>query len=230
MAKMKCGVCGVLVAGLIAAMGAPAVDEEKSFGRVCIGVVSEQQEHALDAQSKPGPDTSITVHAEANEHCQLLVFALNARDGKLIHDWRPQFVDLPPSEEVQLPDTSSPWKWSGARGPVDIYVLFLHPNSKDCRELKALIAAMLNPNVQRALLDRQSLKLRELATRSCARESEIIHVAKLKRVQVAATYRGASFPWRAHASEANFSEANPGLLIFSLGDLKSPDNESGSSP
>ena len=231
MVRTNSGACWVwLVAGIVAAMGASPVDESKPYGRVCIGVVTGEKELPLEAQSKPGADTFIVAHAEANEHCQLLIFALSARDGKLAHDWRPQFIDLPPWEEVQLPETPVVWKWSEASGPVNVYVLFLHPNSKDSRELKALVTAMLNPNLERALLDRQSVKLRELATRSGARQGEIIHVAKVARVEVAATYRGANFPWRAYASSANFSEARPGLLIFALGDLEPAGSESGSSP
>jgi hypothetical protein len=230
MARIKCGVVAVALAGILAATGAPPVDEDKPFGRVSIGVVTEQQEQPLSAGSKPGPNTSIIVHAEANDHCQLLIFALDARTGKIVHDWRPQFIDLPQWEEVQLPEESAPWNWSQAQGPINIYVLFLHPSSKECHELKALMSAMLNPNVSREVLDRQSLKLRELATRSCAREGEIVHVAKVKRVQVAATYRGANFPWRAYASAANFSEAKAGLLIFALGDLEPAGSERGFSP
>lgn len=179
-----------------------------------------EKEEPLQAQSKPGADTFIVAHADANERCQLLLFALNARDGKLAHDWRPQFVDLPQSEDVQLPETPIVWKWSAGSGPIDVYVLFLHPNSKDAHELKVLVTAMLNPNLERTLLDRQSVKLRELATRSVAGQAEIIQVAKVKRVQVGATYRGATFPWRSFASVANFNEAKPGLLIFVLGDLE----------
>jgi hypothetical protein len=219
-----------LVAGIMAVMGAPPVDESKPRGRVCIGVVTGEEEQPLQAQSKPGADTFIVAHADANEHCQLLIFALSARDRRLAHDWRPQFVDLPQREEVQLPEPPVVWKWSEASGPVKVYVLFLHPNSKDSRELKTLVRAMLNPNIERALLDRQSVKLRELATRSGVRQGEIVHVAKVRRVQVAATYRSANFPWRAYASAANFSETKPGLLIFALGDLEPAGSESGSSP
>jgi hypothetical protein len=231
MVRTNCGACCVwLIAGIVAAIGASPVDESKPYGRVCIGVVTGEGEQPLHAQSKPGDDTFIVAHAEANEHCQLLIFALSARDGKLAHNWRPQFVDLPQWEEVQLPETPVVWKWSESFGPVNIYVLFLHPNSKDARELKALVTAMLNPDLERALLNRQSVKLRELATRSGARQGEIIHVAKVRRVQVAATYRGASFPWRAYVSAANFSEAKPGLLIFALGDLEPAGGERGFSP
>jgi hypothetical protein len=206
-----------LVAGAMAAMGASPVDESKPYGRVCIGVVRGEKEEPLQAESKPGADTFIVAHAEANEPCQMLLFALNARDGKLARDWRPQFVDLPQSEEVQLPDTRTVWKWSASTDPVHIYVLFLHPNSKDARELKVLVTAMLNPSVERRLLDRQSVRLRELATRYGTRQGEIVQVVKDKRAEVGGTYRGA-FPWRRYASTTNFSEVKAGLLIFVLSD------------
>jgi hypothetical protein len=144
----------------------------------------------------------------------MLVFALNARDGKLAHDWLPQFVELPPWEEVLLPEAPSAWKWSAGSEPFDVYVLFVHPNSEDARKLKILVTAMLSPTTNRELLDRQSVKLRELATRSGATQAEIIH----GRVEVAATSRSSTFPWRDYASRANFSEAKPSLLIFRVGD------------
>ena len=160
----------------------------------------------------------------------MLLFALNTRDGKLANDWRPQFVDLPPWEEVQLPEAPDTWKWSAASGPVDIYVLFLHPGSTEARELKTLVMAMLNPNIERRVLERQTVKLRELATRSGVISAEMVYVAKVTRVELAATYRGASFPWQRHASAANFSKAMPGLLIFRVDDSKPARSEAKSEP
>jgi hypothetical protein len=206
-----------LVAGIMAALGIPSVDKSKPYGRVCIGVVTGEKEEPLQAQSKPGADTFIVAHADANERCQMLLFALNARDGKLAHDWRPQFVELSPREEVLLPEAPIAWKWSAGSEPFDVYVLFVHPNSRDAHELKVLVTAMLNPNLERTLLDRQTVKLRELATGSGARKREIIYAAKVKRVETAVAYRG-SFRWRDYASVANFSEATPALLIFRVGD------------
>ena len=146
----------------------------------------------------------------------MLVFAFNGRDGKLAHDWLPQFVELPPWEEVLLPEAPIDWKWSAGSEPFEVDVLFVHPNCEDARQLKVLITAMLNPMVDRELLDRQSVKLYELATRSVAGPSEVIDVAKVRRVEVAAAYRGSTFAWRDYASGANFSEAKPALLIFSV--------------
>jgi hypothetical protein len=204
-----------LVVGLLAGVIAAPVDERKPYGRVCIGVVTGEIEGPLQATSKSGGDTQIVVHADANERCQMLVFALNASDGKLAHDWLPQLVELPPWEEVLLPEAPSVWKWGAGSKPFDVYVLFVHPNSEDARQLKILVTAMLSPTTSRELLDRQSVKLRELATRSGVTQAEII---KPGRVEVATSSRGAPYPWRDNASRANFSEANPGLLIFRIGD------------
>jgi hypothetical protein len=109
------------------------------------------------------------------------------------------------------------WKWAAGSEPFEVDVLFVHPNCEDARKLKVLITAMLNPIVDRELLDRQSVKLYELATRSVAGPSEVIEVAKVRRVEVAAAYRGSTFPWRDYASGSNFSEGKPALLIFSVG-------------
>ena len=228
MVRTKYAACSVwLVAGLVAFVAASPLDDSTPFGRVCIGVLTGEKEQPLDAQSKPSANTFIVAHAEANESCELLIFALSSGDGRLACDWRPQFVALRPSEEIQVPETPVVWRWSEASAPVNLYVLFLHPNSKDSRKLKALVSAMLNPNVTRELLDRQGVKLRELATRSGTRQGEVIHVTETARAQVAATYRGANFPWRAYASSVNFSEAKPGLLVFVLGNLRPAGRESG---
>jgi hypothetical protein len=206
-----------LAAGLVGSIIAAPVDERKPYGRVCIAVVTDEIEEPLQASSKPGAKTHIVVHADANEHCQMLVFAFNARDGKLAHDWRPQFVELPPWEEVLRPKGSK-WEWSAGSEPFDVYVLFMQPNSEEARELKVLITAMLNPTVDRELLGLQSVKLVELVTRSVAGQPEVIDVAKVSRGEPGVVYRAdPTFPWRDYASGANFTEAKPGLLIFRVG-------------
>jgi hypothetical protein len=213
-----------LATGLLATVVAGPVDEHKPYGRVCIGVVTgdteeplQQTEKALKGSSSPRADSHLVVHADANERCQMLVFAWNVRDGKLARDWLPQLVlELPPWQEVLLPEPPRIWKWSMDSERIDVYVLFMSPNSEESRELKTLITAMLNPTVDKELLDRQSVKLRELATRSCGGEN--IKVLKLRPVEVATTYRGSTFPWRDYASEATFSEAQPSLFIFRIGD------------
>jgi hypothetical protein len=215
-----------LAVGLCGSITAQPVDERKPYGRVCIGVVTDEIEAPLQASSKAGPNTKIVVHAEASEHCQMLVFAFNGGEGKLAQDWLPQFVELPPWEEVLLPKAPISWKWNGGSEPFDVYVLFLHPNSEEAKDLKVLIAAMLSPMRDRGLLNLQAAKLYELATRSLSGATGVVDVAKISRVEVAATYRGLTFPWRTYASGANFSEVKPALLIFRVGDLRSPRNES----
>jgi hypothetical protein len=207
-----------LVAGLLAQVIAAPVDERKPYGRICVGVVTGETEGSLQATSKPGADTHIVVHADANEPCEMLVSAFNASDGKLAHNWLPQLVELPPWVEALLPEAQNAWKWSVGSEPFDVYVLFMDPNSEDARKLNILVTAMWRATTNRELLDRQSVQLRELATRSGAAQTEIINVAKAGRVEVAATYRSSAFPWRDYASRANFSEAKPSLLIFRVGD------------
>jgi len=207
-----------LAAGLLGSMFAAPVDERRPYGRVCIGVVTGEMEEPLQASSKAGPNTHIVVHADANERCQMLVSVFNASDGKLAHNWLPQLVELPPWEEVLLPEPPSAWKWPVGSKPFDVYVLFTHPSSEDARDLKSLVTAMWRATTNSELLDRQSVKLRELATRSGATQAEIINVAKADRVEVAATFRSGTFPWREYASRVNFTEAKPSLLMFRVGD------------
>jgi hypothetical protein len=207
-----------LVAALLAGVMAAPVDERKPYGRVCIGVVTDTTEGPLQAASKPEADTHIVVHADADEPCQMLVSVFKASDGKLAHNWLPQLVVLPPWVEVALPEPLGAWKWSADSEPFDVYVLFMDPNSEDARQLKILVTAMWKATTNRELLDPQTVKLRELATRSGAPEAEIINVAKAGRVEVAATYRSLTFPWRDYARGANFTEGKPSLLIFRVGD------------
>ena len=71
MVRTKCVACSVwLVAGLVAAVAAPPLDDSRPFGRVCIGVLTGEKEQPLDAQSKPSANTFIVAHAEANESCE----------------------------------------------------------------------------------------------------------------------------------------------------------------
>jgi hypothetical protein len=210
-----------LALGLCGSIAAQPVDERRPYGRVCIGVVTDGIESLLQASSKPGPNTKIVVHAEASEHCQMLLFAFNAGNGKLAHDWLPQLVELPPWEEVLLPKAPISWKWDGGSELFEVYVLFLHPNSEEAKDLKVLITAMLNPLRDSGLLNLQAVKLYELATRSIPGATGVVDVAKISRVEVAATYRGLTFPWRTYASGANFSEGKPALLIFRVGHARS---------
>jgi len=81
-------------------------------------------------------------------------------------DWlAPQFVDIPAKKEVVLPKAPATWNWEKETGPLQAYVLFFAPGSKDSSEMRALVGAMQSAN-DSAVAKMQANKLRELIGRA----------------------------------------------------------------
>ena len=195
------------------AIGAP-LDESKPYGRACIALSTGEITEPLRIDSKPGSDSYIRIYAMPNARCRILAFAFNASDGKLANDWPPQYFEVQSRQEIVLPYPLSAWRWPERSEPFELHVLFLHPNSKAAPEIRKLVAAMQEMRVDRALLARQAIRLRELATGLAIEPTTIANLAKSNRTEIGATYRDPEFPWRKYSTAVNFSEDKPGLLIL----------------
>jgi hypothetical protein len=196
--------------------GAPAVDEDKPYGRVCISLYEPgppEKEEPFKMSAPAGPGKTIHAYIDASDKCTVLVAALT-KDGKLVNGWRPQLTELAGEfEETLVPKATVKWDWSTASGPFDFYVLFLAPNSKEIAEAKKLIDVMQAAKDDR-LLAMQTGKLRELIGRITS-EKEKINQAPASEPEVGGVFRGAAFPWRQFAQSVNFAADRPGAVILS---------------
>ena len=208
------------------------VDETRPYGRVCVTVMgpAERQEEPFRPVLHPGPGERIGVCVDANVSCQMLIAAFHPATGRIVNNWLPQMVELAEWEETRVPKNPIVWKWLPGSEPFDIYVLFADNKSPDLKELQSLLAAILKSGSNAPLLERQSVKLRELITRSIVDPEKARSKLPSERAEIGGTYRGmgssgVGFAWRKYASSVNFSETKPGLLIF-----PGTPSESGSAP
>lgn len=209
---------GWLVAGVLCLNASlafsQAVDKSKPHGRACISVVNSANgdEEALRADSEAGPGRKVLAHLDATAKCEALV-AIFTKSGQPVAGWPPQFVDVSARKEVLLPKAPAVWNWVKATGPLEAYVLFFAPGSKDSAELRALVGAMQNTN-DSAVAKLQSNKLRELIGRAKIDKAAAERAAP-RDPEVAGTFRMvAGFEWRDSARAVNFSAGKPGALIF----------------
>jgi hypothetical protein len=190
------------------------VDESRPYGRVCVTVLgpSEGREEAFRPASRPGPGERISVSADANVSCEMIVAAFHPATGRIANHWMPQMIELAEWDETRLPKSPAAWNWPAGSDPFEIYVLFADSKSPDVKALQSLVAVMLQSGANGPLLDRQALKLRELITRSIVEPEKARQTSG--RSEIGGTFRGGSFRWRPFASRVNFNETKPGLLIF----------------
>jgi len=197
---------------------ANTVDPRKPYGRVCLSVVtSSGGETVFDVKGAYAASDRIEAHLDATLECTAVTLALDPVNGHLANDWRPQAVDLSEGQEMVLPQRPIVWNLASVR-PFDFYVLFLDSGSSEAREIKRLIRAMQSSKTGSQLLDIQTTKLRELVTRQLAGSDLSSHAATIPLPdQVGGALRGGSdeFPWRRFSVRVNFTEIQPGMLIFS---------------
>jgi hypothetical protein len=206
----------VFLAVSAAVGGIQAAEEMPSRGRVCLSVVEPgppAKELPLRTTSVARPGEKVNVYLDASMKCIALVVALTP-DGKLANGWRPQFAEVPEDfEEVQLPRAPVTWEWTAQAVPLEIYVLFMQPDSTDAEEAKRLISAMQSLKLEDRILEMQTNKLRELIGR-IASEKQKSNQTLFKDPEVGGVFRGNEFPWRQFAQSVTFSDDRPGVLIL----------------
>jgi hypothetical protein len=154
----------------------------------------------------------VQAHLDATAKCEALV-AIFTKSGQPVAGWPPQFVDVAARKEVLLPKSPAVWNWEKATGPLEAYVLFFAPGSKDSAEIRALVGAMQKTS-DSAVTKLQTNKLRELIGRAKIDKAAAERAAP-SDAEVAGTFRMVvGFEWRDSARAVNFSAAKPGALIF----------------
>jgi hypothetical protein len=209
---------GLLVAALLCLNASTAfsqaVDKNKPHGRACISVINSANgdEEALRADSQAGRGRKVLAHLDATAKCEALV-AIFTKSGQRLAGWPPQFVDVSARKEVLLPKAPAVWNWEKDTGPLEAYVLFFSPGSKNNAELRSLVGAMQNTN-DSAITKLQTNKLRELIGRAKI-DKATAERAAAPDAEVAGTFRMVvGFEWRDFARAVNFSAGKPGALIF----------------
>lgn len=210
--KKRLLVTAILCAGCAIAFSQPR-DKNKPYGRACIGVVNSANgdEEALRSNSATGRGLKVVAHLDATAKCEALV-AIFAKGGQAT-GWAPQFVAVPAQSEVLLPKAPAAWKWEKGEGPIEVYVLFFAPGSKDSTEIKALVSAMqASRSAEVAKL--QTNKLLELIGRAKVDKFAAEHAAKANPEVAGVLRMVVGFEWRDSARAVNFSAEKPGALIF----------------
>jgi hypothetical protein len=209
---------GLLIAAVLCLSASIAfsqsVDKNKPHGRACISVVNSANgdEEALRADSEAGPGRKVRAHLDATAKCEALV-AIFTKNGQPVAGWPPQFVEVAAGKEVLLPKAPAVWNWEKTTGPLEAYVLFFAPDSRESAELRALVGAMQSAS-DSAVAKLQTNKLRELIGRAKIDRASASRAAK-SEAEVAGTFRMVvGFEWRDSARAVNFASDKPGALIF----------------
>lgn len=209
---------GLLVAALLCLNASMAfsqsVDKNKPHGRACVSVINSANgdEEALRPDSEAGPGRKVVAHLDATAKCEALA-AIFTKSGQPIAGCPPQFVDVSARKEVLLPRAPTVWNWEKGTGPLEAYVLFFAPGSREAAELRALVGAMQKMS-DSAVTKLQTNKLRELIGRAKIDKMAAERAAK-PEAEVAGTFRMVvGFEWRDSARAANFTSDKPGALIF----------------
>jgi hypothetical protein len=210
------------ILGGAAVLRAADVDGEL-FARTCL--VVEEHADATDAEgrpllfseeSRPGPDKQLSLYLDAGLDVYVLVAAFRQGDGRPVLKWAPEWVRLEPWQELQLPTAagSEPWTWAEDSGPFDIHLFFLGVDHPGLDGFVALIQAMRAPGTDPALLERQSLRLREMMDAAAAQLEPVRFDPAVTPRAWGGTLRGAKFPWRQLCQKISLDSDGSGYFVY----------------
>ena len=214
----------VLLAAILGVGCLPAlsqsVDKSKPIGRACLGIVNTANgdEEALRVASTAGKNQKIVAHLDATAACEALVSPF-LKSGQFAPGWLPQYVDLSPGRETLLPAKPASWIWEKESGPLEVFILFFAPGSKEGSEIRELVNAMRKARDAR-LLAMQATRLRELIGNAHFDKEAALHAPKASSEVAGVMRMVVGFEWRDSARAVNFSPEKPGALIFPTPDAR----------
>ncbi len=193
------------------------IDEGKPYGRICFLVIDRDKEgnwETLGNEGKLGPKRRIIGCVDANTPCELLIAAFNAKNRLLVREWKPQIVPINGEwKEVKIPIEPARWIWDEPREEFEVWAAFLARGSKRAEIVKSILQKLDHSGEKDVNRLADALR-RELS--SFLADDASAHRVKVEPLRMAGEYRSSSsIPWREHADRVNFSETNPGILIFS---------------
>jgi hypothetical protein len=197
-----------------------AIDKSKPSGRACLAIVNvaNGDEEVLRPASTAGRNQKIVAHLDATAECEVLV-APFLKSGELVPGWLPQYIDVSPGKEVLVPKVSVSWNWVNNAGPLEIFVLFFAPSSKEGREIRELVNAMQKARGAR-IIKFQASRLRELIGKANFDKEAALHAPKASTEVAGVMRMVVGFEWRDSARAVNFSAEKPGALIFPFADAR----------
>jgi hypothetical protein len=195
-----------------------AIDKSKPTGRACVGIVNIKNgdEETLRPASTAGPNQKIVVHLDATAACEAFVTPF-LKNGELVPGWLSQYVVLSPGKETLLPMAPVSWTWEKQTGPLEIFVLFFAPGSKEGGEIRDLSRAMRTAKGA-TLIKMQTSKLRELVSNANYDKEAGRHAPKASSEVAGVMRMVVGFEWRDFARAVNFAAGKPGALIFPFAD------------
>jgi hypothetical protein len=221
---MKCAAALYLALGLLAAPVARAgeADPHKPYGRACIAVVDRAgDEHDIGSYQPAAGETewTVVVHVEVNHPCIVVVAAFDTDQSGHLATWTPEVAELKDWEDAALPKPPVAARIK-AISAGEFYVLFLPVQSGAAADIKRLAAVMKKPGIDAPTAKLQADKLRTLISGAVA-DADHRHLrAGPAHPEIGGVFRGGGPDWRKFASEVNFSDESPSLLIFPLGKRK----------
>ena len=197
-----------------------SVDKSKPMGRACLGIVNTANgdEEALRVTSTAGRNQKVVAHLDATTACEALVSPF-LKSGQFPPGWLPQYVDLSPGKETLLPAKPISWSWEQNNGPLEIFVLFFSPGSKEGSEIRELVNSTQKARGAR-ILGMQATRLRELIGNAHFDREAALHAPKASSEVAGVMRMVVGFEWRDSARAVNFSSEKPGALIFPAPDAR----------
>lgn len=196
------------------------VDKSKPIGRACLGTVNNTNgnEEAWRVGSIAGKNQKVVAHLDATAACEALVSPF-LKSGQFPSAWLPQYVDLSPGKETLLPAKPVSWSLEPDAGPLEIFVLFFSPGSKEGSEIRELVNSTRKARGAR-LLGMQAAKLRELIGNVHFDKEAALHTPRANSEVAGVMRMVVGFEWRDWARAVNFSSEKPGVLIFPAPDVR----------
>ena len=186
-------------------------------GRACLMVEEVKSEFSpFDNASKPGPGKRLTLYAEADADCIVLVAALDEKGRTLVGGWMPELAALKAWEEIRLPSGSWAWPWDAESQEFEMHVVFADPKAKGLEPLRQLVEKMQQGHGGK-LLEAQGRKFREdLMGWMNSSNSGIFHAGRASTAW-GGTLRAGRPPWRASAQNVAFPAGRQAVLIYRYG-------------
>jgi hypothetical protein len=197
-----------------------AIDQSKPTGRACLGIVNTKNgdEEMLRAASTAGPNQKVVLHLDATAACEVFVGPF-VKSGELVPGWQCQYVSLSPGKESVLPMAPGSWSWEKEIGPLEIFVLFFAPGSKEGTEIRDLARSMRMAR-SATLIKMQTTRLRELVGNANYEKEAARHAPKASSEVAGVMRTVVGFEWRDSARAVNFAAGKPGALIFPFADAR----------
>jgi hypothetical protein len=196
---------------------APSVYAD-GYARVSVALADkEDNERPFTETSSPISGEKLNIYFDTNRECVVLVVPFAIRGQKMANRWRPQMAVLKEWEERKLPQYPIVWDWSKTSEAFEFWVFFFRSDAAGLGEMRSLIAAMQNPQLDDKVLAQQTRLLHELLGDRMSGTARVVHGPKASANPSGGAVRADEFPWRDFAYRVELNNALEGLLVIRHG-------------